>query len=91
MIIPYLCHIALVLEIECHEILYIFNTTRDIEVGIIRQCEILEHLFLPINVRIAFCLTIVTEIYTIGIIVRLYFMILITEVIDECLRTIVCP
>ena len=91
MVIPDLGHITFVLVVECHEILHELRTTGNIQVGIIRHRGTLEHLVLPVYVRITFCLAVVTEEVAVGIIVRLNSTVLIAEVVDEGLWTIVCP
>ena len=90
-VIPNLCHITLVLEVKGHEIFHGLCTTREIDVRIIGQGGTLEHLLLPINVWIPFSLTVVAEVVTIGVIVWFDGIVLIAEIIDERLRTIISP
>ena len=91
MVVPNLGHITFVLVVECHEILYGFRTAGEVDVCVVRQGEILEHLFLPVNIWIAFCLAVVAEVVALDIILCFDRMILIAEIVDEALWTIVGP
>ena len=91
MVIPHAGHITFVLEVEGYEVLHEIRTTRQIEIRIVRHGGSFEHFVLPVHVRIALCLTVVTKIAAAGIILRLHGVILITEIVDEGLRTIECP
>ena len=91
MVIPYLCHITLVLEVEGHEILHKLRTPAYIKVRVIRESRPFKHLVLPVHVRIALRLAVFAQVRTVGSIVRRHRVVLMAEVVDERLRTVVGP
>ena len=90
-VIPDTGHITFVLEVESYEIFHELGTTGEVDIGVVREGVVLEHLFLPVNVRITFCLAVVTEVITVLVIVGDDGMILVAEKIDKRLWTIVSP